>query len=57
LAKFQKQAEASKEKYTKSLVSPKDMFRGDAKYSEFNEDGVPTTLADGNKPIYNRHKN
>lgn len=38
---------AEEEKWAKAKVPPQDMFRADAKYSEWDEDGVPTQLADG----------
>lgn len=38
---------AEEEKWAKAKVPPQDMFRADAKYAEWDEDGVPTRLADG----------
>lgn len=30
-------------------MPPQDLFKGDAKYQEFDVDGVPTRLADGSE--------
>lgn len=38
---------AEEEKWAKAKVAPQDMFKGDAKYAEWDADGLPTRLADG----------
>ncbi|KAK1828048.1 hypothetical protein QBC39DRAFT_265979 [Podospora conica] len=38
---------AEEEKWARAKVAPEDMFRGDAKYGEWDADGVPTRLVDG----------
>lgn len=40
---------AEQEKWEKAKLSPQDMFKSDAKYTEFDADGLPTKLADGNE--------
>jgi cysteinyl-tRNA synthetase len=46
----------AREKYEKSLIAPKDLYKDEAslqKYSEWNEDGIPTVLKEENKPVSN----
>ncbi|KAL2194628.1 tRNA synthetases class I (C) catalytic domain-containing protein [Corynascus similis CBS 632.67] len=38
---------AEEEKWAKAKVPPQEMFKGDAKYQEWDTDGLPTKLADG----------
>jgi cysteinyl-tRNA synthetase len=40
---------AEEEKWAKAKVSPQDMFKGDAKYQEWDAEGLPTKLADGSE--------
>ncbi|KAK4096077.1 hypothetical protein N658DRAFT_436872 [Parathielavia hyrcaniae] len=40
---------AEEEKWAKAKVAPLDMFKGDAKYQEWDAEGLPTKLADGNE--------
>lgn len=40
---------AEQEKWAKAKVPPQDLFKGDSKYQEWDADGVPTKLADGNE--------
>ncbi|KAI0201057.1 cysteinyl-tRNA synthetase [Astrocystis sublimbata] len=40
---------AEAEKWEKAKVSPEQMFRGDEKYSEWDGEGMPTKLKDGNE--------
>ncbi|KAK3693246.1 tRNA synthetases class I (C) catalytic domain-containing protein [Podospora appendiculata] len=40
---------AEEEKWAKAKVSPLDMFKGDAKYLEWDAEGLPTKLADGSE--------
>ncbi|KAK3380830.1 tRNA synthetases class I (C) catalytic domain-containing protein [Podospora didyma] len=39
---------AEEEKWAKAKTSPQDLFKGDAKYQEWDAQGLPTKLADGN---------
>ncbi|KAK3361625.1 tRNA synthetases class I (C) catalytic domain-containing protein [Lasiosphaeria ovina] len=39
---------ADEEKWAKAKVTPQDLFRSDAKYQEWDAQGLPTKLADGN---------
>ncbi|KAK4118804.1 hypothetical protein N657DRAFT_582923 [Parathielavia appendiculata] len=45
--KAREKAEA--EKWTKAKMSPLDMFKGDAKYQEWDAEGLPTKLVDGSE--------
>lgn len=47
---------AEEEKWAKAKVPPQDLFRGDAKYQEWDADGLPTKLADGNEVPKNQVK-
>ncbi|AEO63871.1 uncharacterized protein THITE_2141877 [Thermothielavioides terrestris NRRL 8126] len=40
---------AEEEKWAKAKVPPQEMFKGDAKYLEWDADGLPTKLADGSE--------
>ncbi|KAK3332790.1 tRNA synthetases class I (C) catalytic domain-containing protein [Cercophora scortea] len=40
---------AEEEKWAKAKVSPLEMFKGDAKYQEWDAEGLPTKLADGSE--------
>ncbi|KAK3902143.1 hypothetical protein C8A05DRAFT_34176 [Staphylotrichum tortipilum] len=40
---------AEEEKWAKAKVPPQEMFKGDAKYAEWDAEGVPTRLADGSE--------
>jgi len=40
-------ARAEADKWEKAKVPPGELFRGDARYAEWDADGVPTRLADG----------
>ncbi|KAL2018614.1 hypothetical protein VTK56DRAFT_584 [Thermocarpiscus australiensis] len=40
---------AEEEKWAKAKVPPLEMFKGDAKYREWDADGLPTKLADGSE--------
>ncbi|KAM7196934.1 tRNA synthetases class I (C) catalytic domain containing protein [Rhypophila sp. PSN 637] len=37
------------EKWAKAKVPPQDLFKGDAKYQEWDSEGIPTKLADGSE--------
>ncbi|KAK3342577.1 tRNA synthetases class I (C) catalytic domain-containing protein [Neurospora tetraspora] len=39
---------AEQEKWEKAKLPPQELFKNDAKYTEFDADGLPTKLADGN---------
>jgi len=47
---------AEEEKWAKAKVPPQDLFKGDAKYQEWDADGLPTKLADGNEVPKNQVK-
>ena len=40
---------AEQEKWEKAKVPPQDMYKGDAKYQEWDAEGVPTKMADGSE--------
>ncbi|KAL2259837.1 hypothetical protein VTK26DRAFT_6336 [Humicola hyalothermophila] len=40
---------AEEEKWAKAKVPPQEIFKGDAKYQEWDADGVPIKLADGSE--------
>ncbi|KAK0640751.1 tRNA synthetases class I (C) catalytic domain-containing protein [Cercophora newfieldiana] len=40
---------AEEEKWAKAKVPPQDIFKGDAKYQEWDAEGLPTKLADGSE--------
>ncbi|KAK4149525.1 tRNA synthetases class I (C) catalytic domain-containing protein [Chaetomidium leptoderma] len=40
---------AEEEKWAKAKVSPLEMFKGDAKYQEWDAEGLPSKLADGSE--------
>jgi cysteinyl-tRNA synthetase len=40
---------ADEEKWAKAKLSHKDMFKADAKYQEWDADGLPSKLADGSE--------
>ncbi|KAG7285787.1 hypothetical protein NEMBOFW57_008081 [Staphylotrichum longicolle] len=40
---------AEEEKWAKAKVSPLEMFKGDAKYQEWDAEGLPVKLADGSE--------
>ncbi|KAK4039633.1 tRNA synthetases class I (C) catalytic domain-containing protein [Parachaetomium inaequale] len=40
---------AEEEKWAKAKVAPQDMFKGDAKYQEWDVEGLPAKLADGSE--------
>jgi cysteinyl-tRNA synthetase len=40
---------AEQEKWEKAKVAPETMFKGDEKYAEWDAEGLPTKMADGNE--------
>ncbi|KAK4147323.1 tRNA synthetases class I (C) catalytic domain-containing protein [Dichotomopilus funicola] len=40
---------AEEEKWAKAKVPPQELFKGDAKYQEWDAEGLPTKLADGSE--------
>ncbi|KAK3349827.1 tRNA synthetases class I (C) catalytic domain-containing protein [Lasiosphaeria hispida] len=42
-------AKADEEKWAKAKVPPRDMFKSDAKYQKWDDQGLPTNLADGSE--------
>jgi cysteinyl-tRNA synthetase len=47
---------AGEEKWEKAKLAPQDMFKEDKKYREWDADGIPSKLADGNELPKNQLK-